>query len=295
MWFWYALAGVGCWGLINVLGSVLLHQHESRISVLGWHLSSVSAVFLLLMAVFLPIPRQEVPLLLFAGVTSYIADYYYYHVLKQIDVSLSNLAWAILSIFLMILGVFVFKETWHATQLLGVLCVLAAVALLVGKSALLDARAVAKIVLLALSYVPLYAIQKHAVMQHDAWLGILFWPMLARESCFLVLPLFRSSSRRAILETYSTQPPQFFIGAVATITLFFGASICSVLSYSGPLFVVSVIGNAQPFMVLLLATLLVQYFPKIAPREQAGWAEIRAKALAFIIVFVGLAFIALNQ
>lgn len=296
MWLAYVLGSAICWSGINVLGSVLLHRYEQRISVLGWHLSAVSAVLLFGIALFFSLPREHLSLLLMAGVTSYGADYYYYVVLKRVEVSLSNLAWAMLSILLAILGIVVFGEQFSQFQLIGIACVLTAVMLLVRQPRLLTGQAVGWLMLLALSYLPFYAVQKYTLAQGAAWLGVFFWPMLARESCFLIVPLLRSSSRRDILTSFRSRPAPYFIGVVLTITLFFLASLGSVLAYqTGPLYLVSITGNIQPFLVLFLAALVSRMAPNLAPYEQTTWADLRAKALAFVIVFSGLAFMAVNQ
>jgi EamA-like transporter family len=296
MWFWYALAAAFCWAAINVLGSVLLHRYESKISVLGWHLSSVSAVLLLIIALSFSLSTQGLWLLLFSGVTSYVADYYFYIVLKQVEVSLTNLAWAMLSIFLVIVGVLFFQEKLLAIHLFGIGCVIAAVGLLVGRTAILDLRTCGLLVLLALSYLPFYIIQKYTLSTGLAWLSVFFWPMLARECCFLVVPLFSTQLRHHILRTYITRPPLFFFGIVLTIVLFFLASILSVLSFnSGPLFLVGVISNVQPFLVLILAGTVVRLWPKLAPYEKTNVKEVRAKAIAFAIVFIGLALVAVSK
>lgn len=58
---------------------------------------------------------------------------------------------------------------------------------------------------------------------------------------------------------------------------------------------VSVVGNAQPFIVLFFAWLMVRIAPLSAPKELLTKQSVTVKIVSFTIVYSGLALIALAQ
>ena len=87
----------------------------------------------------------------------------------------------------------------------------------------------------------------------------------------------------------------FFLISALMIACFYIAEFASIqANLSGPLSLISVIGNVQPFFVLLLSGFLVRFCPGLAPKELFTVRSTSIKIISFSIVFLGLALLALS-
>src|SRR3989344_5763715 len=101
MWLLYTLLSTSMWALVNVLDSLIVRNYEKNPFVLMWCQSLFSIVFLALFPLFVHVePSSWILSLMFFGATGFVGDLWFFRVLRYIDVSVSNVAWAILSIFL---------------------------------------------------------------------------------------------------------------------------------------------------------------------------------------------------
>jgi hypothetical protein len=58
---------------------------------------------------------------------------------------------------------------------------------------------------------------------------------------------------------------------------------------SGPLSLVVVVSNVQPFLVLAIAGFVVRFFPSKAAKELLTRQSVQLKLLCFFLAFIGLA------
>ncbi|HRH94018.1 MAG TPA: EamA family transporter, partial [Candidatus Peribacteria bacterium] len=127
MWVPYILLSSFAWALVNVLDSLLVRHYEKHPVILMWSQSIFSVVALAVMACFLDLYTSWWPLLFAMGLCAYLADLFFFWVLGALDVSVTNAAWPILSIFLSIAGFSLFQESWTLPQAAGALLILAGV------------------------------------------------------------------------------------------------------------------------------------------------------------------------
>jgi drug/metabolite transporter (DMT)-like permease len=297
MWLPFALASVFVWAMVNVLDSVIVAHYEQRPMILSWNQSlfSVSALLLFALA-FRPQTHWFFPLLL-AGICGYGGDLLFWRALARIDVSVINLAWAFQAVILSITGFLLFAEHWTLLQTAGTCCVLGSILFLSGgRRHLLAWPALILLCCIALLYAPFYAVQKAALLHGIHFTSVFFWPLVGREGAAFFVPLLLPRTRAIIRQTWRGRPPLFHGLNAAVIALFFGGLYCSTRAFAaGPLSLVSIAANIQPFVVLALAGIWVLLLPRFAPRELLGSQAVWVKVAGFTGVFLGLALLSVSQ
>lgn len=297
MWLWLQLAAVACWALINVLDSMLVRRFTKDPFLLMWAQSCFSVPVLWLLLLVFDVPAGWVMIFLTVGVLGYIGDLLFMVVLDRVDVSLTNVAWIILSVFLSLVGFRFFGETWSAPQTLGVTLVFAGILIL----SLWHCRfggfgSFLLLLLLALLYTPSYSVQKAALLAGQSVLTVSFWTILSRETSAFLFPLLHPPLRRRILPFLSRSALEFHVFNGLVIALFFSATVLTSLAFAfGPLSLVAVVGNVQPFVVLLLGGVFATFLPLLAPRELLTMQSLQVKAAGFTVAFIGLTLLALSS
>ena len=145
---------------------------------------------------------------------------------------------------------------------------------------------------LALLYLPYYIVKKMAIDDGVNPATVFFWMIFAREIFSFSLPWFFPKVRHIAINTMRMSWHFMAINA-AVIVCFFLAEYAGTLAYKhGPLSLVAIVSNIQPFMVMGLAGLVVFFVPSKAPKELLTRQSVKLKILCFLIVFTGLALIA---
>lgn len=296
MWLLFAFLSTLMWALVNVLDSLIVRNYEKNPFVLMWCQSLFSMVFLAIFPLFVSVQFSSWTLtLMLFGAIGFVGDLWFFRVLRSVDVSVMNAAWAILSIFLSIAGFLLFHESWTTSQSAGSVLVIGGVLFLSLFHHSTDAkRTLLFLASLALLYMPYYVMKKSAI---DADLGVMhvfYWMMLGRELCGFNVPWFAPSIRRSALKVLrSGWSFSAFNGAV--ILCFLLAELFGAYAYDiGTISLVSIVTNIQPFIVIGLAWLFVRLLPLRAPRELLTVQSVRVKILSFSIVFGGLALLAVG-
>jgi drug/metabolite transporter (DMT)-like permease len=295
MWFFYATLTAFCWALINILDSILVHHYEKKPMALMWSQSMWSLPILLILSQMLPLESTWIPLLLAFGVIGYFGDVWFFHVLEHVDVSISNLAWALLSLFLAFAGFLFFGESWTLLQTLGALLTVIGTLVLLLFHQHVDIRhSIFLVVSLSLLYVPFYVMKKAAVDGGQNPAAVFFWLVLAREITSFSLPFFFPSVRRTAITAIRASWSFSLINACVIVT-FFAAEYFGTLAYaSGSLSLVAIVNNVQPFFVLGLAAFCSWFMPKRVPRELLSRQSVWIKICTFLVVFLGLALLVLH-
>src|SRR3989344_3025148 len=283
MWFPLQLFSVTLWAAVNVLDSILVHRFEKNPVTLLWYQSLFSIPLLGAIAFTQDLGTPWMPALLLSGVIAYLGDRVFFRALEVIDVSVANIAWVILSVFLSLSGFLFLGEAWTAAQSIGVLCIFAGILLLsLWHRKVSDMRSLLWLPLLALLYTPFYLLQKHVLLQGEEVLRVFFWAILGRELCGFVIPLILPSYRRRIQEITVKNQVSFHLLNGVVIAFFFSGTFFTTWAFeTGPLSLVSIVGNVQPFIVLLLAWLLCRVAPSCPPRELLTQQSVGVKLISF--------------
>ncbi|MBI3331687.1 EamA family transporter [Candidatus Peregrinibacteria bacterium] len=295
MWIFLQLFSVSLWGWINVLDSLLVRHFEKRPPVMMWYQSLFTVSLLLCFAAFFDVQTNWAVLLALGGFISYLGDNVFFYTLNRIDVSVTNVAWSLLAVFLSTLGIVYLHESWSGQQWLGALLVFFGVlALSLWHRTIGRPRDLLLLPLLAALYVPYYFVQELALLRGESLFPVFFWPLFARELSAYTIGLCVSKIRVMVHSTPARFSPLFHVLNGAVIILFFTATYFTAKAYDvGPLSLVSVLGNVQPFFVLGFAGLVYVAMPRFAAKEILTMQSVGLKTVSFAAVFIGLALLGL--
>lgn len=297
IWFWLTVSAALLWSVINVGNSTLVERFRQTPSFQLWVQTAFSMVALAAVALFYDISTPWAPILFIFSVLAYLGDLFFFRVLKVLDVSVVNAAWAILAIFLSIAGFLFFEEVWTPLQFAGASLVIAGVLLLSFFHVHVSLpKTLGMLTLLAILYVPGYTARKAALLAGEPLLPVVFWIILGRDLFAFLVPLGFPSQRRDVLRSVRACPPVFFALSFLVIASFYLAEYLVAWAYaSGPLSLIAVTGNVQPFFVIFLAGVLARFAPSLAPKELFSIRSTGIKLLSFLIVFLGLALLGTSQ
>lgn len=256
----------------------------------------MSILFLMIIALFYDVRTSWAFGIMVVGIIAYGGDLLFFWILDRLDVSVLNAAWAIQTVYLSIVGFLFFHESWNAVQGMGASLVLIGVCLLSFFTRQVTFRkALYLLALLALCFVPVNIMRKVAFMDGVQTIPFIFWMLLGRDGLAFFGPLLIPSERRKIFHTLPTCSPNFFALSAGVISCFFVAEFLLASAYrSGPVSLISVVGNIQPFFVIFLAGILAFFFPSFSAKELFSKRSIGIKIGSFSIVFLGLALLGLS-
>ncbi len=262
-----------------------------------WFQSWFSLTILGLMGAFyLPHPSSIdwLAFLLFSGISAYLGDLVFLKALNRMDVSITNLAWALLAIFLSAVGILIFREQWTSYQSIGAILIVTALLLIpLSNTSQITKNEMILLPLLALLYTPFFVTQKYALMSGETFFGIFFWQMLGREFCSFIFPWTGKKMRNSLITSLNCLNFSYVLTIALTMVFLFAGDLLTQASYQiGQLSLVSIVSNIQPFIVLVFAWMFVRFIPQYSPREVVTWQALGTKTAAFSLAFTGLLFIA---
>ena len=152
------------------------------------------------------------------------------------------------------------------------------------------AQTIVLLALLALVFTPHYIIRKAALLHSQSVIAVFFWPLVSRESICILSPFFLSPLRASIAKLVRRVDVMYYVISGFVIACFLGGELTGALAYAhGPISLISITSNIQPFVVLFLAWLLWRLVPSYASKELLTLQSVRVKIVSFVIVFAGLA------
>lgn len=297
MWFPLQLLAIFFWANINVLDSLLVRRYRRSPVALMWNQSYYSMIVLAVTALMINVHAVWMLPLFLVGVLGYAGDLIFFVALKHIDASVTNIAWVILSVLLSFGGFLWFGETWTTMETMGALLVfLGVIVLSLWQWRADGGMSLFLLPLLALLYTPFYLSQKAALLSGDSIISVSFWSLLGREIMSFMFPLLMPALRRDVVGAMRAADAPFFLINLTVIMLFFAATGLTTAAFLiGPVSLVAIVGNVQPFFVLFLAGVTIRFLPSLAPRELVDSGSVAAKIGCFSIAFLGLALLALAQ
>ena len=296
MWILFTLLSAASWALVNVLDSSLTKRYKKPTVIFMGVQALFSLSILILLSTFLPIATTWHLPLLAVGICSYFGDFFLFYVLKRIEVSVVNVAWALQSIFISAFAFMVFHEHWTMLQTAGVVCILVSALLIAFWHTHISlGRTLGLLTVLGLITAPNYLVQKAALLDSQTIVAVFFWSIIGRECMSFAMPWILPAYRSPMLVTLRTERRVFFLFNAAVIAVWFLAILFFVYAYqAGPASLVSMLANTQPFFVMFFAWLFHRLLPAFTAHEGFGAKSIGIKALGFAITFFGLALLALS-
>lgn len=288
MWLLFVLFSTIGWALVNVLNSVCIHNHIKSPFVLGWIQSAISLTLLIIISIRIDISSSWIPILLLFGITAYLGDLWFFHITEKIDVSVVNGAWCLLSLLLCGIGFIFFRETWSLQQFLGAFFILSGTLLLSTHHKINTRYTFLFILALAIFYLPFYTVQKAALDQGESVSAVFFWMLTGRE----ILPFFSILISPSILHSTVSILRKDWVLLITCVIIvlanFLAEYFCALAYALGPLSLISIISNMQPFFVIGISWLYVRMAVSKRPKELLTKQSLIIKLTSFSIALIGL-------
>jgi len=295
MWLLFALISVGCWSIALVLDSALVRNYEKHPVVLMWSQSIFSVVILLFASLLLSVETRWAPLLVCSGFIAYIGDLVLFRALNRLDVSVVNITWVLLSVFLVAGGFLLFGELWTLGETLGVILIISGVLYLSLAHEHVTFGALGLLVAIAVFYMPYYMLQKAALIDGDAILTVAFWMLIGREFLSFLFPWTVPRLRAKLKSLPQRVGPFFFVISALVILSFFLGVYFNVWAYQvGPMSLIAVVGNTEPFIVMFFAWMLLRMMPHFASKELLTRQSVQVKVVSYVVTFTGLALLVVS-
>ena len=145
-------------------------------------------------------------------------------------------------------------------------------------------------------YTPLYLVQKAALLGGQPMLSAFFWPLASQKLLNACIPLVVPPWRRSILYAVRHATARRIVLTLVVVPSSIAGLFLMTRAFElGLASLVSMTVNTQPFLVLFLGWVFLRLFPGIPARELRDKRSILLKITSFLIVFAGLALIALPQ
>lgn len=291
MWFLLTILSAFAWAVINVGNSVLVARFHKSPSLLLWVQTFVSMIFLTIIACVYDVRTEWAYAIVPLAAIAYFGDLLFFWILDHLDISVVNAAWAMLAVFMSAVGFIFFHESWNQAQVIGASLVLLGVVMLSFFSRQITfTKTLFLLALLALTYVPAYTMRKAALEAGVPVIPVVFWVLFGRDFLAFAVPLFVPTQRRHIMKILPTCGPMFFVLTAFIICCFYVAEVALAIAYrDGPVSLISVVGNIQPFFVIGLAAVIAFVWPQYAAKEVFSRRSLIVKLGSFSIVFIGLA------
>ena len=280
-----------CWAVINVGNSVIVARFTKSPWVINWTQTFFSTVMLAVIACFVDVRTPWIPVLIPVAIVAYAGDVFFLWVLDRLDISVVNAAWAVLAMFMSAAGFLLFNESWTSMQAVGAGFVLIGVLLISFFNARRDlCKTLLMLTTLAALYVPDYVARKAALNAGEQLLPLVFWLIAGRDVTAFVWPALIPNRRRMLISQIPWNRPGFFGLSLCVILAFYMAEYFLASAYAvGPVSLISVTGNIQPFFVIFLSWIVARTLPAFAPREKFSVRVTGMRLASFLIVFFGLA------
>lgn len=290
MWLFFAVLQVAFWGADAIVDSILVKHYEKDPLVLLWFTGLFKIFFLLIFAMFFPLQTSWLWPLLLLGPLYYASACLMVWMLDRVDVSMMNIAWALQSISLSIVGLVALHEVWSVSQTAGAVLIIGGVLFLTQRQKTMPAIFMVLLLgAIGVLIVPEEYVKKAALLQGQAAVAVFFWPLLGNAIASLIAPLTLKRFRRKFTMLFR-RPLSFYLLSMTDTIAVLAANYFLVLAYlSGTLSLVSIVNNLLPFAVILFAWLLYRFAPHFAPREVLTAQSLWVKICSFGIIFCGLA------
>ena len=145
-------------------------------------------------------------------------------------------------------------------------------------------------------FAPTFVTQKIALDAGSSIPTVFFWSVIPRGLMILILPWLIRGQRMKLLKTFrSLQWDFYLVAGIAASALFVAHTTSQLAMRHGPISLFSVVGNAQPFFVIIICYLLSLFLPeRLLPKEVLSAQSLQTKAACFVVVLVGLTLFAIS-
>ena len=300
MWLFFGMLAVSLWAIDNVIASVLVRCYEKSEITLSWFIGSMQTLFLYPILVFFYWPRliidpYWIAIFFAVGAFSYSGWVLFYYILKRIDTSVSNMAWAMLAIFVSIGGLIFFKEIWSVLQIVGVVLSLSGVFIIsYWHKHVSISRTLFLLSILGFINAPYFLVQKAALLNGINVFAVFLYPFISASIVAFLIPMFTRHRSSIFCRCRNLSFWFIFLCSLLSVISAAGFYFISIAYSLAPASLVVMVENIQPFLVMFFAWLVSRLIPKYAPKELLTTQSVQVKLVSFCVVFAGLTLLSMG-
>lgn len=296
-WIFFALLAPAVYTVVNFIDKHVVSNEVKDYKgmvIYGTIMGLVVGTFFWIVTGFPTLPLQDTLIILSAGALTIWASALYFKAVSMEDASKIIILFQTMPIFVLILSIFLLKETVSALQIFGFFLILgSAIGIAIEKGQ--EKFKLSKTFWLVMAVNLLWALS--AVMAKFAIQATSFSSILAYESWGLgiggtLLFIFFPQIRNSFLESVRTVPKRALFLMFTNEGVFVLAKSITFYAYSiGPASLVSVLGSTQVLFGVLygyiLTTLLPKYFKEDVKKETIVQKLLWGVLFLVVIFFVG--------
>ncbi len=296
MWLFYSIFSSVILAVVNILDSTLIHKYEKDPFVVMWAAGLFRLPILLCFPFFISVKTDFLVLLFGIGIMLYFCSLLYLYILRHIDTSVTQSAWAIESIFLSVFGFIFFAELLTYIEMMGAVLILSSVFILsYWHRHVSIPRTIGLLTGLALVGAPVEMGLKYAVELGVPYPVVLFWYLFVSGLFCIIVPLGRQKTRNHIKRLLTTAPYSFYLCFFIEIILSLLGFATAIKAFTlGPLSLITIANNIQIFLVVIFAWLLTKTKTTHIPKELLTRQSVKVKLTCFSLAFIGLALLGIS-
>jgi len=287
-WILLSIAAAFLWAFCNIIDKYVVSSWVVRPAILVIISAIVGLVFgsgVFFGVGLAPLPAPYILLALFSGALSSAWLYLYFKAVKQGEISRLVPIMYLAPVFIAVFAWLFLGETLASEKYLGILLLIAGAILVSLKLPLSFSLGNAFWLMLLATFLSAInqIVQKYLLGFADFWTIFAYtrfgFILAVAPIIFLYLP--------DLIAVYKEKKMKFIgIMAMNDSVNYLGVLIFTLATAIGSVTLTNAIGSVQPFFVLLLATLLGIFYPKVL-KEEISRSIIALKLASIVIIFVG--------
>ena len=287
-WIFYALLAGMVWAVVNINDKFVLSKLVKKpivpIIFLGV-ISLIVAVAIYLVRGFGNLSAQNIVIALVAGIFYAGMNLLYFTAVQLDDISRLIPIWKINPLFIAIIAAIFLGETFSPVKYLAVLLLLAGSILLsYNKSSGFRFNKAFWLMIIAAIFLAISQVLiKYLLRYTDYWTVYSYVRIGSFLATLPIIYIYRSDFITTIREGRAKVVGFITAGEILNL---FATFLITVAAVSGFVTLTNALSMLQPFFVLLFASLISIYYPKILKEEIKG-SSIVLKFLAILLMFVG--------
>jgi len=297
LWVVYSFLAALFWATASTLDKYILSKWVKNpivSTMIFGIIGLIASILIYFVKGYSEISSMNLFLAFVGGLTYVIATILYFEAVKIEEISrISALAY-FSQLFVTIFAAVFLREVFTSTIYAGILLILAGAILISSK----DIAKITKIrpskafwlMMLSSAMIAVVAILTKYLLEYaDFWTVFSYTRGIGTFIALIPVFYFKYPELKALAKEHGKKA----VGAISISGIFtmLGSLVITIAASTGPVTLVNAISMTRPFFVLLFATVLSIFYPKIL-REELGKSAIILKVAAIILMFIGAILVA---
>lgn len=289
LWAFYSFLAALLWATASLLDKYVLSKWVKKpivSTMIFGVIGLIASVLIYFTRGYSEMSSANIFLSFIAGLSYVLATILYFEAVKIEEISrISALAY-FSQLFITIFAAVFLKEIFTSTIYAGILLLLIG-AILISSKDIMKIRPCKAFWLMILSSVMIAIVAvltKYLLGYADFWTVFSYTRGIGTFIALIPVFYFKYPELAALVKEHGGKA----VGAVSLsgILTMSGSFVITIAASTGPVTLVNAISMTRPFFVLLFATILSAFYPKIL-REEIGKSTILLKVAAVILMFIG--------